>query len=236
MRQIPFGLKQEENCQFNEGQLKNELSSSDLVMLDNPHIPTIQGFPRKTLLSLIDDNPQNCLMMDESYLAFVDLDSSNSLVPTIRPNLIALKTVTMSHGWLGLGPNYFAGSNLDRHSFLARRFSPTLVLGWAQQTGLELVHQEPIVQREEIADFRHEILPQLQCHSHLNIIPCNAPYNLLQVTSELFATLKKQHSAIDLTMSWGEHYSGLTDNHLNIALWHHEGLQRFLSVLKQLEY
>ena len=62
------------------------------------------------------------------------------------------------------------------------------------------------------------------------------PYNLLQVTSELFATLKKQHSAIDLTMSWGEHYSGLTNNHLHIALWHHKGLQQFFSALKQLEY
>ena len=79
MRQIPFGLKQD--CQFNEGQLKNELSSSALVMLDNPHIPTIRGFPRKTLLSLIDDNLQTCLMIDESDLAFVDLDSSNNCGP-----------------------------------------------------------------------------------------------------------------------------------------------------------
>jgi len=234
LRQIPFGLKQD--CQFNEGQLKNELSSSALVMLDNPHIPTIQGFPRKTLLSLKDDNQQTCLMIDESDLAFVDLDSSNSLVPTTRPNLIVLRTVTESHGWLGLGPNYFAAGNLDLHSFLARRFSPTLVPGWVQQTGLELVHQEPTVQREELADFRHEILPQLQCHSHLKIIPGNAPYDLLKATSDLFATLGKQHSAIDLTMRWGEHYSGLTYNHLHFALWHHEGLQQFLSVLKQLEY
>ena len=205
-------------------------------MLDNPHIPTIQGFPRKTLLSLKDDNQQTCLMIDESDLAFVDLDSSNSLVPTIRPNLIVLRTVTESHGWLGLGPNYFAAGNLDLHRFLAQRFLSTLVPGWTQQTSLRLVHQEPTSQREELANFRHEILSQLQCHFHLKIIPGNAPCNLLQVTSELFVTLRKQHSAIDLTMRWGERDSGLTNNHLHFALWHHEGLQQFLSVLKQLEY
>ena len=204
-------------------------------MLDNPHIPTIQGFPRKTLLSLKDDNQQTCLMIDESDLAFVDLDSSNSLVPTTRPNLIVLRTVTESHGWLGLGPNYFAAGNLDLHSFLARRFSPTLVPGWVQQTGLELVHQEPTVQREELADFRHEILPQLQCHSHLKIIPGNAPYNLLQISSEFLIPLGEKCSATNLTVRWGKHYSGLTDNHLRISLQHREGLQRFLSVLKQLE-
>ena len=175
-------------------------------------------------------------MIDASDLAFVDLDLSNSLVPTIRPNLIVLRTATESHGWLGLGTNYFAAGNLDLHSFLARRFSPTLVPGWTQQTSWELVHQEPTFQREELANFRHEILSQLQCHSHLKIIPDNAPCNLLQVTSELFAILRKQHSAIDLTMRWGEHDFGLTNNHLHFAFWHHEGLQQFLSVPKQLEY
>ena len=102
--------------------------------------------------------------------------------------------------------------------------------------GLKWVRRKPTVQREELSDLRQETLPQLQCHSHLKIIPGNAPYDLLKATSDLFATLGKQHSATDLTMRWGEHYSGLTYNHLHFALWHHEGLQQFLSVLKQLEY
>ena len=42
-------------------------------------------------------------------------------------------------------------------------------------------------------------------------------------------------SAKNITLRWGEHYSGLADNHLRISLQHREGLQRFLSVLKQLE-
>ena len=39
----------------------------------------------------------------------------------------------------------------------------------------------------------------------------------------------------NLTLRWGEHYPGLADNHLRISLQHREGLQRFLSILKQLE-
>jgi len=235
LRQISFDLRQEEDFQFNESQLKNELSSVALVMLGNPHNPTGQCFSRKTLLSLIDDNPQTCFMIDESDLALLDLDSTNSLVPTIRPNLIVLRTLAESHGWLGLGPSYLVTSNLDLLAFLSKRFSATSISGWLKQIGLELVHQEPTVQREELANLRQEILPQLQCHSHIKIIPGNAPYNLFQITSELLALLREQCSAKNLTMRWGEHYSGLADNHLRISLQHREGLQRFLSVLKQLE-
>jgi histidinol-phosphate/aromatic aminotransferase/cobyric acid decarboxylase-like protein len=100
---------------------------------------------------------------------------------------------------------------------------------------LELVHQEPTVQREELADLRQEILPQLQSHSHLKIVPGNAPYNLLQITSELLAPLREQCSAKNLTVRWGDHYSSLADNHLRISLQHREGLKRFFSILKQLE-
>jgi len=235
LRQISFDLRQEEDFQFNESQLKNELSSVALVMLGNPHNPTGQCFSRKTLLSLIDDNPQTCFMIDESDLALLDLDSTNSLVPTIRPNLIVLRTLAESHGWLGLGPSYLVTSNLDLLAFLSKRFSATSISGWLKQIGLELVHQEPTVQREELANLRQEILPQLQCHSHIKIIPGNAPYNLFQITSELLALLREQCSAKNLTMRWGEHYSGLAGNHLRISLQHREGLRRFLSVLKQLE-
>lgn len=204
-------------------------------MLCNPHNPTGQCFSRKTLLSLIDDNPQTCFVIDESDLALVDLDSSNSLVPTIRPNLIVFRTLVESHGWPGLDPSYLVTGNLDLLAFLSKRFSATSISGWLQQIGLELVHQEPTVQREELANLRQEILPQLQCHSHLKIIPGNAPYNLFQITKKLLASLREQCSAKNLTVRWGEHYAGLADNHLRIPLQHREGLQRFLSVLKQLE-
>ena len=235
LRQISFDLRQEEDFQFNESQLQNELSSVALVMVGNPHNPTGQYFPRKTLLSLIDDNPQTCFMIDESDLALVDLDSSNSLVPTIRPNLIVLRTLAESHGWLGLGPSYLVTGNLDLLAFLSKRFSATSISGWLQQIGLELGHQEPTVQREELADLRQEFLPQLQSNSHLKIVPGNAPYHLFQLSSELLAPLREQCSAKNLTLRWGEHYSGLADNHLRISLQHREGLQRFLSVLQQLE-
>lgn len=235
LRQISFDLRQEEDFQFNESQLQNELSSVALVMVGNPHNPTGQYFSRKTLLSLIDDNPQTCFMIDESDLALVDLDSSNSLVPTIRPNLIVLRTLAESHGWLGLGPSYLVTGNLDLLAFLSKRFSATSISGWLQQIGLELGHQEPTVQREELADLRQEFLPQLQSNSHLKIVPGNAPYRLFRITSELLATLREQCSAKNLTMRWGAHYSGLSDNHLRISLQHRKGLQRFFSILKQLE-
>ena len=154
LRQISFDLRQEEDFQFNESQLQNELSSGALVMVGNPHNPTGQYFTRKTLLSLIDDNPQTCFMIDESDLALVDLDSSNSLVPTIRPNLIVLRTLAESHGWLGLGPSYLVTGNLDLLAFLSKRFSATSISGWLQQIGLELGHQEPTVHREELAILR----------------------------------------------------------------------------------
>ena len=235
LRQISFDLRQEENFQFNESQLQNELSSVALVMVGNPHSPTDQYFSRKTLLSLIDDNPQTCLMINESDPALVDLDSSNSSIPTIRPDLIVLRTLAESYGWPELGPSYLVTGNLDLLAFLLKRFSATSISGWLQQIGLELVHQEPTVQREELVNLRQEFLPQLQYHSHLKSIPGNAPYNLFQITSELLAFLREQCYAKNLTLRWGEHYPGLADNHLRISLQHREGLQRFLSVLKQLE-
>ena len=100
---------------------------------------------------------------------------------------------------------------------------------------LKCVRRKTTVQREELSDFRQETLPQLQCHSYLKIIPGNAPYNLLQISSEFLVPLGEKCSATNLTVRWGKHYSGLTDNHLRISLQHREGLQRFLSVLKQLE-
>ena len=69
----------------------------------------------------------------------------------------------------------------------------------------------------------------------LKIVPGNAPYNLFQITSELLASLREQCSAKNLTLRWGEHYPGLADNHLRMFFQQREGLQRFLSVLKQLE-
>jgi histidinol-phosphate/aromatic aminotransferase/cobyric acid decarboxylase-like protein len=125
--------------------------------------------------------------------------------------------------------------NLDLLAFLSKRFSATSISGWLQQIGLELSHQEPTVQREELAILRQEFLPQLQSNSHLKIVHGNAPYHLFQVTSELLASLKEQCSAKNLTLRWSEHYSGFADNHLRISLQHREGLRRFLSVLNQLE-
>ena len=82
-------------------------------------------------------------MIDESDLALVDLDSSNSLVPTIRPNLIVLRTLAESHGWPGLGPSYLVTGNLDLLVFFRKIFLPQF-LGGSNKLAWSWVIRSPL--------------------------------------------------------------------------------------------
>ena len=73
LRQVPFDPKHEKNFQFKESQLKNELSSVVLVMKGNSYNLSGQCLPRKNLLSMIDDNPKTCFLIDESNLYLMEL-------------------------------------------------------------------------------------------------------------------------------------------------------------------
>lgn len=77
------------------------------VFLCNPNNPTGQVVSPDVILAWADAHPRTLFIVDEAYLAFVP--GLESVIPWLRPNLLALRSMTKDYALAGLRLGYAVG-------------------------------------------------------------------------------------------------------------------------------
>lgn len=94
----------------------------DLVALVNPNSPSGQHWPRREVLTLVDAVPSSTwVVIDETYIEYVDRSESIESETLGRPNVIVIKSMSKVFALSGLRAGY-----LIAHPEVIRRLSPWL--------------------------------------------------------------------------------------------------------------
>ena len=104
-----FFLKPAANFEIDCVKLSGMAKSFDMVIIGNPNNPTGGVVKRKKLLNLVDNCRRTMFVIDE---AFIDFLPRESLVKTVRKNLIVCRSLTKFYGIPGLRIG-FAASHPD---------------------------------------------------------------------------------------------------------------------------
>jgi len=104
-----FFLKAADNFEADTEKLSAMAGSFDTVIIGNPNNPTGTVIDRKLLLKLIDKNRGTMFVVDESFMDFVP---EQSMLRSLRLNLIIIRSLTKFYGIPGLRAG-FAASHTD---------------------------------------------------------------------------------------------------------------------------
>ena len=89
--------------------LKNH-DGTDGIIIVNPDNPTGQFIEKKEMIEFIEDNKEIPIIVDESFIDFVDIDYKYTLIDQDLmkkyKNLFVLKSIGKSYGVEGLGLEY----------------------------------------------------------------------------------------------------------------------------------
>ncbi len=122
------------------------------VFLCNPNNPTGQTLPPETILSWADTHPRTLFLVDEAYLSFVA--GQGSVVPTLLPNLLVLRSMTKDFALAGLRLGYALGDERLIQALTTVRPAWN-VNGLAQAAGLAALADENYYQ-VTLAQLRQE--------------------------------------------------------------------------------
>lgn len=122
------------------------------VFLCNPNNPTGQILPPEAIGAWAHDHPRTLFILDEAYLAFVS--THPSMVPSLLPNVLVLRSMTKDYALAGLRLGYALG-NEDLIQALAAVRPAWNVNGLAQAAGLAALADEDYYQAT-LAQLRKE--------------------------------------------------------------------------------
>jgi len=118
-----FFLKAADNFEADTEKLSEAAEGFDTVIIGNPNNPTGTVINRKALLKLIDKNRRVTFVVDES---FMDFTPEQSLLKSLRRNLIVIRSLTKFYGIPGLRAG-FAAAHSDTAKKLWSRKEPWTV-------------------------------------------------------------------------------------------------------------
>jgi histidinol-phosphate aminotransferase len=148
------------------------------VFICNPNNPTGQVLAPETICTWADNNPGTLFLMDEAYLSFVP--ELRSLVPTLLPNILVLRSMTKDYALAGLRLGYAVG---DKHLIqeLAAVRPAWNVNSLAQAAGLAALTDENYYQTtlSQLREERHFLWAGLvslgfspvPSHTHFFLLP-----------------------------------------------------------------
>lgn len=123
-----------------------------VVFLCNPNNPTGQVFSPAAILAWAEAHPRTLFVVDEAYLAFVL--KLESVIPSQRPNLLILRSMTKDYALAGLRLGYAVGDERLIHALAAVRPAWN-VNALAQAAGLAALNDEAYYQTT-LAQLRQE--------------------------------------------------------------------------------
>ncbi len=114
-----------------------------MVFLCNPNNPTGQLTRKEDIIELVNDNPNQLIVIDEAFMDFVEDDEKYSVIKDapLMDNLIVVRSLTKFYGFPGLRLGYLV-TNESIVNKLMRYKEPWTVNTIAQVAGLAAINDK----------------------------------------------------------------------------------------------
>jgi threonine-phosphate decarboxylase len=226
---VPFPMS---GLQLDLEALDPEGADCDTVLLTNPHNPTGQLLPRKTLEHWLCLHPSIALIVDE---AFMDYAPEESLLPEIlqRQRTVVLRSLTKFYAMPALRVGYaFADPATARRMATLQESWP---VGQLELLAAEAALGDEVYAQRSLEIFREEhprFCSNLEALG-IKVHPSAAPYVLVELPRPngraVADGLTRQGLLVRTCASW----PGLGDRYLRLALRPRADQERLLAALRE---
>lgn len=207
-----------------------------IVALVNPNSPTGRYLPREQMLALIEQLPQDTLVViDETYIEYVGAHASLERDVLRFPNLIIIKSMSKVYALSGIRVGYLVAQQ-RMIAKLARVIPPWAVSFAGQLAGIQALKDAAYYQQkyQETHQLRDELIQSLSRIPWLHAYPSTANFVLVELleqhlsAQEIVQRLKAEQIYLRNADSMSVHFG---DKFLRIAVKARAQQQRIVAGL-----
>jgi len=165
-------------------------NGTDGLIIVNPDNPTGQFIEKKEMIEFIEDNKEIPIIVDESFMDFVDLDYKYTLIDQDLmkkyKNLFVLKSIGKSYGVGGLRLGVLISGDIDSIKTIGNNL-PIWNINSVSENFLQIVQKyksEFIKSCEQISQERNFLFKQLEKISYIEPLPSQANYIFCKVVGK----------------------------------------------------
>jgi len=234
---IDLYLKSDNNFALDEGSIEKKLPQIDALFICNPNNPTGRVFDLKRLVDIIKAQDK-WLIVDETFMEFVEEESTYSLVPLIKSysKLIVIKAITKFFGLPGLRLGYGITSHKGLLETMYYYKEPWTVNSFAEHLTGPLLRDEAY-QRKSRAYFKKErgrMLEVLNALGGVTVYPTSANFILLRLERITAKALKeKLFQEENILIRDASNFKGLNVYYIRVAIKTPHENQRLVAALKK---
>lgn len=230
-------LRSEDHFVLNEKSIEQKLSQMDALFICNPNNPTGNVHDLKRLVEIIKEQDK-WLIVDETFMEFVEDESTYSLVPLIKSyrKLIVIKAITKFFGLPGLRLGYGVTSHEGLLENMYHYKEPWTVNSFAEQLTGHLL-KDKVYQIESKAYFKKErghMLEALGALEGVKVYPTSTNFILLRLEKITAKTLKeKLFKEEGILIRDASNFKGLDEYFIRVAIKAPKDNEKLLAALKK---
>ena len=151
------------------------------IFICNPNSPTGSYLPRQEIETLLGNSRDSLVVIDETFIAFVD-EGWSSLDLAVRDNVVILRSMTKDYGLAGLRLGYVI-AHAEIIDLLRRVCPPWNVNAAAQQAGLAALEDTDYVERckREIRQSKRFLTGEFR-RLGFDVVPSEVNFFLVKVS------------------------------------------------------
>ena len=224
-------------CDFTEWSAVNETTrfATQAVFFGNPNNPTGLIFTKKMLHSLLENNPNTLIVIDEAYVDFTS--NRVTMVNEINnfPNLVLVKSLTKTYSIPGLRLGYIISQEQNIQAIQLAKM-PWSVNTMAIEAGKFIVENAADIAlplKRLLADTS-DLMRSLQQIENIEVYPTTTNFFLCQTKVKTAAALKKHLlNAHQLLIRDASNFKGLSPHYFRIAAQTPEQNQLLIDAIRQ---
>jgi L-threonine-O-3-phosphate decarboxylase len=182
-----FFLEEKERFRFDEKKFLAEARSAEMVFVGNPNNPTGGVIEKDAVLRVVDERPDVLFVVDES---FADYAPEISLLGSLRPNLVVIRSFTKFYGAPGLRLGFSASAPETTKKILSMKepWSVNCVAEAFATSVLAEPDEFAAGLRDAAASDRDELAGSLGGIKALDVFHSRANFLLVKIRDRLMTT------------------------------------------------
>lgn len=203
------------------------------IVFPNPNAPTGKALSLKDIMSILDYNKENVVIIDEAYIDFGG-ETAVGLIDKYS-NLLVVQTFSKSRSLAGLRLGFAMGNEnlIEALNRIKNSFNSYTIDRIAIKAGIEAIKDEMYFQssRQKIIATRERVTSVLRTLG-FKVIDSKANFIFIShessKASDLFTALKNKGVLVRFFNKPG------IDNYLRVSIGTDEEMDRFLEILKEI--
>ena len=228
-----FYLSESDGFVLDCKKLQKEAAHFDLVILGNPNNPTGGLVPKSELLKVISKNRSTIFIIDE---AFIDFVPAESLLGSLKNNLLVLRSLTKFYGIPGLRIGFAAAKPtiIKKMSAIKEPWTVNCVAEHAALKICEGVVDER-VEAVKADNSRARFYKELSSLTSLTVHPGSANFLLARILDKRFTARKLQTELVKkgFVIRDCANFEGLDKRYFRVAVKKDTDNRKFVNVLKE---